>query len=295
ELPPRLRLRRRRRPAGHGLPARRVHGAGVLPGHPARQADPRRGARGRGQDGAGEGHGRVPRPRPRAPAVLRGARRGQGALRVELPQAAPAHPGRIGRRGVAGGPGRHLRPGVPALAAAAAGHLRRPSRRPAHRRDRQDRPGVRGDAPRAPLGLPDLHPRARDGAVDLAPRGAADLEQHARAHRGAQAPLPLPVARLPLARPRAGDRPPAHARAPGHRRAQARRARGPRPRPGPQEAAEHRRVDRLGARAPAPGRPGHRPGDLPPDHVGDRQAPHGPRRRRRARRREAHPRCPGRL
>ncbi len=46
-----------------------------------------------------------------------------------------------------------------------------------------------------------------------APGRAADLEQLARADRGAQAPLPVPVARLPGRRPRAGDRPPAHARA----------------------------------------------------------------------------------
>ncbi|CAA9467359.1 MAG: Carbon monoxide oxidation accessory protein CoxD, partial [uncultured Solirubrobacteraceae bacterium] len=295
ELPSRLRLRRRRRPAGHGLPARRVHGAGVLPGHAARQADPRGGARRRRQDGAGQGDGDVPRPRPRAPAVLRGPGRGQGAVRVELPQAAPAHPGRGRRRGLAGGPGRHLRQGVPALPPASAGHLGRPPRRAAHRRDRQDRPGVRGDAARAAVGLPDLDPRARDGALDLPSRRAAHLEQHARADRGAQAPLPVPVARLSLARPRAGDRPPAHARAARDGGAQARRARGARPRPGSQEAAEHRGVDRLGPRAPAPGRPGHRPGHLPADDVGHRQAPHRPRRRRRARRREAHARCPRRL
>jgi MoxR-like ATPase len=41
-------------------------------------------------------------------------------------------------------------------------------------------------------------------------RRAADLEQHARADRGAQAPLPVPVARLP--RRRAGARDRAHAR-----------------------------------------------------------------------------------
>ena len=40
---------------------------------------------------------KVPRPPARAPAVLRGPRRGQGAVRVELPQAAAAHPGRGAR------------------------------------------------------------------------------------------------------------------------------------------------------------------------------------------------------
>ena len=42
---------------------------------------------------------------------------------------------------------------------------------------------------------------------------AADLEQHARADRGAQAPLPVPLARLPEHRARARDRAPARARA----------------------------------------------------------------------------------
>ncbi len=69
--------------------------------------------------------------------------------------------------------------------------------RAAHRRDRQDRPGVRGDAARAALRLPDLDPRARAGRGAHAPARAADLEQLARAHRGAQAPLPVPLARLP--------------------------------------------------------------------------------------------------
>ena len=42
---------------------------------------------------------------------------------------------------------------------------------------------------------------------------AAHLEQLARADRGAEAPLPLPLARLPGGRARDGDRPPARARA----------------------------------------------------------------------------------
>ena len=63
----------------------------------------------------------------RAPAVLRGPRRGQGAVRVELPQAAAADPGRGRRHRLAGRPGRHLRRGVPARAPAAAGDRHRPS------------------------------------------------------------------------------------------------------------------------------------------------------------------------
>ena len=46
-----------------------------------------------------------------------------------------------------------------------------------------------------------------------APDRRPDLEQLARADRGAQAPLPLPVARLPGRRARDGDRPPARPRA----------------------------------------------------------------------------------
>ena len=82
------------------------------------------------------------------------------------------------------------RPLMTAIASAEPG-------RAADRRDRQDRPGVRGDAARAALGLPDLDPRdgPHRGADDAA--RAADLEQHARADRGAQAPLPLPLAGLP--------------------------------------------------------------------------------------------------
>ena len=85
--------------------------------------------------------------------------------------------------------------------------------RPADRRDRQDRPGVRGDAARAAVRFPDLDPGARpDRGQDPAGR-AAHLEQHPRADRGAQAPLPVPVARLPRARARARDRPAALPRA----------------------------------------------------------------------------------
>ncbi len=46
-------------------------------------------------------------------------------------------------------------------------------------------------------------PEARAGAVAHAPGRPAHLQQLAGAHRGAQAPLPVPVARLPGARARA--------------------------------------------------------------------------------------------
>ena len=136
--------------------------------------------------------------------------------------------------------------------------------------------------------LPDLDPRARPDRGPHAPRRAAHLEQLARADRGAQAPLPVPVARLPDARARARDRPPARARAAAStvaRRLVEVVAHGARARP--QEAALDRRVDRLGARAAAARRRGHRPGDLPRHDVDHRQAPHRPRHGGRARRRAA--------
>ena len=70
----------------------------------------------------------LPAARPRAPAVLRGPRRGQGAVRVELPQAAAADPGRGRGHRLAGRPGRHLRRGVPAHAARCCRRSPRPSR-----------------------------------------------------------------------------------------------------------------------------------------------------------------------
>ena len=152
---------RPRGPAGRRLPRRRVRRARGLPRHPARQARPRRGPGRRRQDRAGQGAVALSRAAARAPAVLRGPRRGQGAVRVELPQAAPAHPGRGPGHRLERGAGRHLRRGVPPHPPAAAGDLLRGARRAADRRDRQDRPGVRGDAARDPERLPGLDPRAR--------------------------------------------------------------------------------------------------------------------------------------
>ena len=97
--------------------------------------------------------------------------------------------------------------------------------RPADRRDRQDRPGVRGDAARAAERLPDLDPGAGPDRGPHAPGRAADVEQLARADRGAQAPLPVPVAGLPDRGARARDRAPARAGAAGDGRAAARRGR----------------------------------------------------------------------
>ena len=103
---------------------------------------------------------------PGPAAVLRGPRRGQGAVRVELPQAAAAHPDRDRRRQLARRAGRHLRRGVPAPPPADDRDRLDRAGRPADRRDRQDRPGVRGDAARAAVRLPDLDPRARPDRGD---------------------------------------------------------------------------------------------------------------------------------
>ena len=55
--------------------------------------------------------------------------------------------------------------------------------------------------------IPELGADLGDDDADRRPH----LERLARADRGAEAPLPLPLARLPRARARDGDRPPAHA------------------------------------------------------------------------------------
>ena len=160
----RIGRRGRRRPARRRLPARRVDRPRELPRRAARQARARGGPGRRRQDRAREGAVALPGPQARAAAVLRGARRGQGAVRVELPQAAAADPGRGRRHRLGRRPGRHLRRGVPAQPPADAGDRHRRPGRAADRRDRQDRPGVRGDAARAAVGLPDHDPRARAGS-----------------------------------------------------------------------------------------------------------------------------------
>ena len=234
--------------AGEGrLPRRRARGAGLLPRPGAGQAGPGRGSGGGRQDRAGEGALARHRPRAGAPAVLRGPRRGEGDVRVELPQAAAADPGR--RRGRLGGrAGGHLQHRLPAHAAADAGDLQPRAGGPADRRDRQDRPGVRGDAARAALRLPDHDPRAGADLGDDDADRRPHLQRLARADRGAEAPLPLPLARLPGDRARDGNRPPAR---PGAARdADPAAGRGDRDGAGarPEEAALDRRVDRLGAR-----------------------------------------------
>ena len=207
------------------------------------------------------------------PAVLRGARRGQGALRVEVRQAAALHAAAARahrradrRRAVAAGGGLpHRRPGrrvlllpVPLAAAAAVGDPGRRSGGAAGRRDRQGRAGVRGLPAGGAVGLPGLDPGAGHGQGQAHPARRPDLEQRPRAQRRPQAPLPAPVHRLPGAGRRAGDHPAqgaggARASGPGRRRRGAED-----PRAGAAQAAVGVGVDRLGALARDPQRQGAR-------------------------------------
>ena len=208
----RHRRRPRHRPAKRRLPPRRVDRARLLPRHQARQAGPCGRSRRRWQDRARESAGNPSEQKPRQAPVLRGPGRGEGAVRVELPQAAAPDPDRSEQRRLAGRAGGHLRRGVPAAKTSHDGDRKPRTRRPPDRRDRQDRPGVRGDAARAALRLPDQHSRARPDRGEDAAGGPPHLQQHARAHRGAEAALPVSVARLPRPRARAPDRPPPRAR-----------------------------------------------------------------------------------
>ena len=70
-----------------------------LPGRPAGQARPGRGPGRYRQDGAGQVGGRLHGCPADPAAVLRGARRVKGPLRVELQKAAAADPGGKGERG----------------------------------------------------------------------------------------------------------------------------------------------------------------------------------------------------
>ncbi len=88
-------------PDGRGcLHHRPGHLDGGAPGDDAAEAAPRRGARGRRQDRDRQGPGPGPRDEPDPAPVLRGPRRVDGALRVELPEADPPDPD--WRRGTSG-------------------------------------------------------------------------------------------------------------------------------------------------------------------------------------------------
>ena len=158
-----LLARRRRRPAGRGrLPRRSGDRDHDVPRRSAGEAAARRGPGRRRQDRAGQGGRPGDRRGPGAAAVLRGARRGARAVRVELQEAAAPHPGVAGRRpDVVGDPRRHLHRRVPAHPAAADRDPARGADGAAHRRGRQDRRRGRGAAARGAVRLPGDDPRAR--------------------------------------------------------------------------------------------------------------------------------------
>ena len=196
-----VRLAGRRREAARrgGLPRRHAHRHDDVPRRRAGEAPARRGSGGRRQDRAGQGGGPRRGRRAGATPVLRGPRRGPRALRVELQEAAPPHPGR-GRRVLGRDARRHLHRGVPAHPAPAHRDPSRGPDGPADRRGRQDRRRGRGAAARDPQRLPGDHPR--DGHDHLGPPSArgAHLQRDPRAVRGDQATLPVPAHRLPRGR-----------------------------------------------------------------------------------------------
>ena len=200
------------------LPGRRVHHRGGVPRRPPVQAGPGGGTRRHGQDAAGQVGGRADRRPPHPPPVLRGAGRVQGALRVELPQAAPADSGRRTRRSRAAAPAPAVRGrGAPQpswkeleedifseefLLARPLLEAIRSTEPVVLLIDEVDRVELETEAllleilSEYQVSIPEL------GTVRATrlPDGLFDLEQHPGALRGPQAALPVPAHRLP--RPR---------------------------------------------------------------------------------------------
>ena len=190
------------------LPRRPGHRHDGLPRRRAREAAAGRGSGRRRQDRAGQGGRPRDGRRPGAAAVLRGPRRGAGALRVELQEAAAAHPGRAGRRPVVGGdPRRHLHRRVPADPAAADRDPARASRRCCSS-TRSTRPTSRsrGCCSRCSRDFQVTIPELGTVGRRTPPVRGAHLQRDPRAVRGGQAALPLPAPRLPRRRARARDR-----------------------------------------------------------------------------------------
>ena len=201
------------------------------------EAAPRRGSGRRRQDRARQGAGGDAADRARPPAVLRGARRGARALRVELPEAAAAHPGRPRARGARGSDVAHdvfsrefllERPLLRAITA---------PRRVVLLIDEIDKADPEFEAfllevlSDFQVSVPEL------GTIrGAAPAGRrAHVEPHARAVRGAAATLPAPLRRLPGRGEGGGDHRAQGARA---RRAAAGPGRALRRRPAEARSAE---------------------------------------------------------
>ena len=220
------------------------------------QAGPRRGPGRDGQDPAGQVGGRAHRRSAHPAAVLRGARRVQGPLRVELPQAAAADPGRpgaaVGRR----------RARLVTSSKRTSSPRTSCSTRPLLEAIRATEPVVLlvDEVDRVELetealllemlseyqvSIPELGHRPGHPAA----HGLPHLEQHPRALRGAQAPLPLPARRLP--RPRARARSSSRPRCPGSPRSWPTRWPGSCARCAPWSCARRRRSPRRST-GPAP-------------------------------------------
>ncbi len=213
-----------RTPRSHRLPGRRGDRRSRVSRGPAGEACARRGARRHRQDRAcqvgRQGHGK---PAHQAP-VLRGPRRVQGALRVELQEAAPANPGPAGRRGwrrehwrgSSDGARRASRPGGRSKRTSSPRNSS--SRGPCSRRSAprivsfcsstrstgwssRPRPCLLEVLSEYQVSVPEL------GTVRATadPARLPDIQQHTRAVGGAQKALPLPAPRLPEPRTRASD------------------------------------------------------------------------------------------
>ena len=179
------------------------------------------------------------RHRADPPAVLRGARRGQGAVRVGVRQAAALHAGaaREDRRAARAGRETSTTPpsccaarrtsSSPSASSSSARSCARcaPSARRSCSSTRSTAPtrSSRRSCSSSCRTSRSRSPRSgRSGPTTAAARGAHE-QPLARAQRGAQAPLPAPAARLSRAGGGARDRPPQGARDPRRARRRARR------------------------------------------------------------------------
>ena len=178
---------RRSRPRGRGLPGPHAPPAAAAGGRARRGQD-----RGRPDPGAGAGRRADP------PPVLRGHRRRPGPVRVGLLAPAPLRPHDPGRPArPLPSRRRALRPGVPGGAAAAARGAGGGRRGAAGGRAGPRRRGVRGLPARGARRLGGDDPGDRHGDGRAAAGGDPDLQPHPRAARRPQAPVPLPLDRLP--------------------------------------------------------------------------------------------------
>ena len=198
-----------RRLADGRLPRRRGSRDVAVPQPAPAAAAAARGRSRRRQDRGRQGARARPRHTADPPAVLRGHRRGRGAVRVELPAPAAQHPPRRSERLDARRRGA-VRPRLPdPPAAAARARASRPAARSAaDRRDRPRRRRLRGVPARAARGCERDDSGDRDDPGHASADHRPDLEPDARPARRGQAPLPLPPDLVPDAAARGRDRAP---------------------------------------------------------------------------------------